>query len=120
MTGHWCCQEDGTVAMPVFRIDCDVVRLGQVGVPVGVVGAGIVKVMNHEPNGGRTVDLNVPVPKGYAPFTNLKTIGEVIGAVGTCRQKGFESLPEVGGANEPTSLPIRLRIKQQPPREAII
>jgi hypothetical protein len=94
MTGDRCCQEHGAVAKPVLGIDRDDVRLEDVGVAMGKMGAGVIDIVQQPTERGWAVELNKTTPKGRLPYTNCKAIAKGVGTIGFVRDERWEGLPE--------------------------
>src|SRR5258705_11299256 len=97
MTGDRCRQQNCAMAAPVLGIDSDNVRLGQVGVAVGIVGAGMVDIVRHPPKRCRAVELNVALLKSRFLLSDLQTIAEDVGTVRLFRDQAGKGLPKAAG-----------------------
>ena len=83
--------------MAILRIDGDEVGLGHVGVAMGKIGAGMVDIVRHPPEGRRPVQLNMPTLEGQLFFTDPQSVAEDIRTIGPGRNQAREPLPQAGG-----------------------
>jgi hypothetical protein len=77
----------------ILGIDGNEVGLGQVGIAVRKIGAGMVNIVRHPREGRRPVELNVAILEGKLFFTDFQSVTEDIRAIRPGRDQAREELP---------------------------
>jgi len=113
-------QQDGTMGMPVLGVDRNEVWFGNVGIPMGEVGTGVVNVVWHPPKRGRVIQLDVAMLEGELSSSDFEAIAQQIGAEWFEWYQIRKGLPEAIGAAEVPFIVVRWQIKPQPPLRAFI
>ena len=104
-------QQNGTMGMAVLGVDRNDVRLGDVCVPMGEIGAAVVDVVRHPPKRGGVIQLDVAMFEGRFFSSDLQAVAQQVGAVRFSRNEIRKGLPEAIGAAEVLLLVVRWQIK---------
>ena len=93
MTSDRVRQQKGTVSMSVIRIDRDDVGLGDVGVAMGVVCAGVVDVVQYPLEAMGAIQLNKALRQSFRSGQNFQAAFGVIGTIRFGWDQAWKDLP---------------------------